>query len=338
MAEIYGVGKALPERIVRNQDLTQWMETTDAWIRERSGIAERRWVRGAEHGAQSNAELGRDAARAALDASGIDAQMIDAIVYATISPDTDMPGSGSVVAESLFGKRIVPVYEVRNQCAGFVYGLSIADTLIISGSARFVLVIGVEVLSTGLDLTTRGRNTAVLFGDGAGAVVVGPDRKNRPAIRSIVLASDGNYAAALGVRSPGFTQAPAIHEGDFEGEQPALFPHMDGKLVFRMASIKMPEAVRAACERASVTVEDISLIVPHQANQRILDMLGHALKCPEKIYSNIATYGNTTAASVPLALAEAVAERRIKDGDLICLVAFGAGFAWGASVIEWREG
>ncbi len=336
-ARISGVGHAVPQNVVTNTDLTKFMDTSDEWIRERSGIVERRWARSGfeSTGSDTNSGLAAAAISNALRSAHLTVDSIGACFYATITPDTEAPGAGAALSKSLFGTRPVYLVEVRNQCAGFMYALGAADAYIRTGGCEHAVVVGVEVLSSGLDLSTRGRNTAVLFGDGAGAVVLSKTDDGDVGIQSVILDSDGSFADNLGVPAPCFGRRPAISAKDFEGESPPVFAHMDGKIVFKAASQRMPEVVLAALKKAGATIEECACIVPHQANQRILDMLGASLGCPEKVFSNIAKYGNTTAASVPLALSCAVEEGRVKRGDLICCVAFGAGFSWGAATVRW---
>ena len=337
MAVVRGVGKYLPERIVANDDLAAYMDTSDEWITQRSGIRQRRWVRDGNREEQEggNALLAASAARAALFDAGLEAESVDAVFYATISPDTEFPGSGGAFLSRLGISRGIPFFEVRNQCTGFLYALTLGNAYIESEACRNVLVVGSEVQSNGLLLSDEGRNTAVLFGDGSGAVVLTPTGDRAHGIQASILGSDGAYADKLGLAAPGFARSARYSPADFEGNEPAAFPRMDGKFVFKMASVKMPEMVRAVAEKAGVTVSDIDLIVPHQANQRILDALGHELGCPEKVFSNIAHYGNTTAATIPIALTEAVERGLVQPGGLICLVSFGAGFSWGAVLIRW---
>lgn len=333
MARILGTGHAVPPQCVTNQALTAFMETSDEWIQQRSGIKERRWSRSGNStlAGPQNVELAESAARQAIAAAGLAYKDIDAILYATITPDLEAPGSGVLLQERLFADRAVHILEVRNHCTGFLYALSAAQAYIESNLYRHILVIGAEVQSTGLHLSTAGRTTAVLFGDGCGAVVVGPG----PGIISQAFASDGKYAAVLGVAAPCFANPAALSLSDFDGDPPLVAPRMEGPVVFKMASQCMPQMVRQVLTQAGLTLDDLTLIIPHQANQRILDMLGKELACPDKVFSNIARYGNTTAATIPLALSECVQAGKLQQGDLVCLVSFGAGFAWGAILLRW---
>ena len=334
---ILGTGHAVPPRATTNAELATFMDTSDEWIQQRSGIKERRWCREGmrEFVGSGNADLAERAIRMALTSAHIDSQAVDALIYVTISPDSEIPGSALEVAERLGLRPNAPHFDVRNHCSGFLYGLLIARGLVESGRAQNVVVVGVEVQSSGLLLSDAGRGTAVLFGDGAGAVVVGPSAVAGTGIRQLLIESNGEYAERLGVACPSFARAVPVSEGDFAEATPAAFPHMDGSLVFKLASATMPELVNRVLAAEGLPAQELSLVVPHQANQRILDMLGRALGAPEKVFSNIAHYGNTTGASIPLALSEAVQAGRVARGDWICLVSFGAGFSWGAALIKW---
>ncbi len=336
MAAILATGSYAPQQVVSNKDLSEYMDTSDQWITERSGIKERHWAR---RGFDAVGEIGNfgmveRASSIALQRAGLSADDIDGVVYATISADTELPGSGALLQKALFGSRTIPVFEVRNHCTGFLYALSIASAYVNSGEWRYALVIGAEICSSGLNLSTAGRNTAVLFGDGAGVVVLGASKDAFHGVLKIKLASDGSFADKLGVVAPSFSRAVPISEADFEGEDAAAYPHMDGKLVFKMASLKMAEVLRQVVSETGCQLSDLALIVPHQANQRIIDMLEKELGLQGKVYSNISRYGNTTAASIPIALNEALEIGMIRSGDLISLCAFGAGFSWGATVIR----
>ncbi|MBX7144118.1 MAG: ketoacyl-ACP synthase III [Oligoflexia bacterium] len=337
MARVLGTGHAVPRHVVTNADLTAFMETSDEWIQQRSGIRERRWSRQgfATQGEARNVDLALEALHMALSSAKIDSSALDAVVYATITPDEEFPGSGVLLQELLAPAKAVPVFEVRNHCAGFIYALAVARAYIDSGTYKHVAVIGCELQSTGLLLSSAGRGTAVLFGDGAGAFVLGASTFDQPGIIGIELCSDGAFADKLGVDAPGFARACALQASHFDGEQPLTAPRMEGQLVFKMASQKMPEVIRKVLQKCGLGLENLDVIVPHQANQRIIEMVGRDLGCPEKIISNIARYGNTTAASIPLALSEAVTQGKIQHGQLVCLVSFGAGFSWGAALIRW---
>jgi 3-oxoacyl-[acyl-carrier-protein] synthase-3 len=324
-----GTGSYVPERVITNQDLTRWMETSDEWIRERTGIEERRWV----SDGMSGAEMARRASEMALADAGLDAEDVDAIILATLSPDYTFPGTGVLLQEAL-GIPGVPALDVRNQCTGFLYGLSVADAWIRTGQYRIVLLVGVEIHSTGLDLSTRGRDIAVLFGDGAGAAVLGPAEDPNRGVLSTHLHADGRFARVLWLESASSARHPRISHADLdEGRQ---YPRMEGREVFKHAVTRMPEAVEEALKTNNLSVTDIHLMIPHQANLRISEVVRRRLGIPEdRIYNNIQRYGNTTAASIPLALAEAVREGRLEQGNLLCLTAFGSGFTWGSSLIRW---
>jgi 3-oxoacyl-[acyl-carrier-protein] synthase III len=324
-----GTGLALPERVVSNDELSSSMETSDEWIRTRTGIQQRRWVREGETGA----ELGLRASLRALEAASLDAGELDAIVYATSSPDHFAPGNG-VFLQRLLGLPAIPSIDIRNQCSGFVYALSVADAFIRCGQFRRVLVVGSEIQSTGLDVTTRGRNTAVIFADGAGAAILGPSEDDGRGILGFDLHGDGVHAEKLWVDAPGSMYHPRVsHEQIERGRH---FLEMDGKEVFRHAVARMPESVRSVLASTGHTIADLKLLVAHQANLRIAEMVQKALGLrDDQIYNNIMWYGNTTAATIPIGLDECVRSGRIVAGDLVALTAFGSGFLWGSAVVRW---
>jgi 3-oxoacyl-[acyl-carrier-protein] synthase-3 len=326
---IIGTGCAVPERVVTNEELSRLMDTSDEWIRARTGIQERRWVREGETGA----ELSRRAADQALEMAGVGAKQLDAIVYATCSPDHFIPGNG-VFLQRLMGVQTIPAIDIRMACSGFIYALSVADAWIRTGEFRRVLVIGAEIQSTGMDVSTQGRNTAVIFADGAGAVVLAPSDQSDHGLLAFDLQSDGSFAELLWVDAPGSMYHPRVsHEQLDQGRQ---FVSMDGKEVFRHAVTRMPESVRAVLAKASLAVPDISLLLPHQANLRISEMVQRHLELrDDQVYNNIQRLGNTTAATIPIMLDETLRAGRIKSGDVVVLTAFGAGFAWGSTVIRW---
>lgn len=330
-SRILGIGTAVPPKVVTNDDLSRRMETSDEWIRQRTGIRERRYV----EGRVGASDLGLIAARAALADAGLVASDVDGIIFATLSPDVDWPASACLLERKLC-LRSVPAFDVRNQCSGFLYGLACADALIRQGRRRCVLLVGGEVHSTGLDLTTRGREVGVIFGDGAGAVVVGPSEDPERGILSTHLHADGHFAEKLWLEAPGSRRRPRIAPSDLEGDDPAVFPRMQGRFVFKHAVTRMPEVIREALEAQGLGVGDLDLLVPHQANLRINQFAAAALELDlEKVVSNIERYGNTTAASIPLALHEAIEGGRVRPGALICLAAFGAGFTWAAALLRW---
>jgi 3-oxoacyl-[acyl-carrier-protein] synthase-3 len=327
-SRITGVGFHVPERVVANRDLEAVMETTDAWIVERTGIRERRFV---EPGT-STTDLALEATRHALADAGRAPADIEFIVFATITRDMMFPGCASLLQHAL-GLPTAGALEVHNACSGFVYALATADAMIRAGNYRRVLVVGAEIQSTGLDLTTRGRDMAVLFGDGAGAVLLEASEGER-GILSWALHSEGEYARELWAEGPTSTVPGRLTPEMYEAG--AMFPRMNGRQVFKHATTRFPEVIREALDKAGCRLEDVALVVPHQANQRISDAVADRLGMPrEKVFQNIQRYGNTTAASIPIALAEARQQGAIKDGDLVVLAAFGAGFAWGAAVVRW---
>jgi 3-oxoacyl-[acyl-carrier-protein] synthase-3 len=326
---IVGTGAYAPDRVITNADLEQWMDTSDEWIRERTGIEERRWVPEGVTGA----EMARRASEAALANAGLTPDDVDAIILATLSPDHFFPGTGVFLQREL-GLPGTPALDVRTQCTGFVYGLSVADAWIRVGQYRTILLVGVEIHSTGLDVSTRGRDIAVLFGDGAGAVVVQACDQKERGVLSTHLHADGRYADALWGEVSSSAKHPRIAEEDIrEGRH---YPTMQGKEVFKHAVVRMPQAVHEALEANGLAIEDIDLLIPHQANLRIAEAVRRKLGLPEeRVYNNIQRYGNTTAASIPLALAEAVGAGMLAEGDLLCLTAFGSGFTWGSALIRW---
>lgn len=327
-ARILGTGRALPPRIVTNADLTRCMDTTEEWIVQRTGIRERRYV---DPGTGTSA-LGAEAARAAIERSGIPPEKIDFIVFATLSPDYFFPGGGVFVQEML-GLPAIGALDVRTQCTGFLYGLSVAEAYVKGGFYDHVLVIGSEVQSTGIDLSTAGRDVSVIFGDGAGAVVVGPCGQGT-GILSSHLHAEGKYAKELMCEVPSSIHHPRVsREMIDEGRQ---FPKMNGRYVFTHAVRRFPEVIRESLAANGLSIGDLSLVIPHQANLRITQAVAAALGTPDdKVYSNVERYGNTTAASIPIALDECVEQGRIREGDLVCLAAFGSGFTWASSLLRW---
>ncbi len=328
-ARFIGTGVALPERVVTNDELSQSMDTSDEWIRTRTGIQERRWVTPGETGVG----LGLAASRAALEMAGLGAGDLDAIVYATSTPDHFAPGNG-VYLQHLLGAGPIPALDVRTQCSGFVYALSVADGWIRSGQYRHVLVVGGEIQSTALDVSTAGRNTAVIFADGAGAVVLGPSEDDDSGILAFDLHGDGAYADKLWVDAPGSMYHPRISHEHLEAGR--HFLSMDGKEVFRHAVEKMPQSVRAVLAKVGHVPADLKLLVAHQANLRIAEMMQRSLGLrDDQLHNNIIWYGNTTSATIPIGLDECVRAGRIVRGDLIAFTAFGSGFLWGSAAIRW---
>ncbi len=327
---ISGTGHYVPPRIVSNFDLEKMMDTSDEWIQQRSGIKTRHYV---EPGVGSS-DLGTEAASRAIAAAGIAAQDIDFLIAATISPDYLFPGIGVQIGAKL-GLPGVGALDVRDQCSGFLYSLAVADQFIRTGTYRRILVVAAEVQSTNLDFSDAGRDTAVLFGDGAAAVICEPyEGDDHRGILSSHLYADGRFLEELWLPAPTIKNKPFISPAILENRQ--CFVHMDGKRVFVNASERMPEAVLTGLKANGLGVEDIALLIPHQANDRISQMVAKKLQIPlEKVVRNIDRYGNTTAASIPLALDEAVREGRVHRGDIIVLTAFGSGFTWASCVIRW---
>lgn len=329
-SKIAGVGHYVPERVVTNQDLEKLMDTSDEWIRERTGIQERRYF---QEGVDTTSNMGAKASLKALEMAGLKPEDVDMIVFATLSPDYVFPGSG-VLMQREMGLKEIPALDVRNQCSGFVYALSVADQFIKTGMYNNILVVGSEIHSNGLDFSTRGRNVSVIFGDGAGAVVLTPSESNERGILSTHLHADGEFAEELAVIDPGSTKKDRLtHEMIDEG---TIYPYMNGNQVFKHAVTRFPEVIEEALEKNGYKPSDIDMLIPHQANLRITSYIQQKMGLPtEKVMSNIQKYGNTTAASVPIALSEAVQEGRIKEGDLVCMAAFGSGFTWASALIRW---
>jgi 3-oxoacyl-[acyl-carrier-protein] synthase-3 len=326
---ILGVGHYVPSRVVTNHDLAKLMNTSDEWIVQRTGIKERRFIEQSGIGAS---DLAVPATKMALEHAGRDLKDIDAIVFATLSPDHNFPGSGCFLGEKL-GLHGVPALDVRNQCSGFLYGLSVADAWVRAGVYKNVLLVGSEVHSTGVELNDRGRDVAVLFGDGAGAAIIGEATDPGQGVRSIRLHADGRGAKDLWLEAPASAYQPRLtHAMIDEGKH---FPAMNGKQVFRWATEKMPEVSRQALEDAKLAPADVDLFVPHQANMRINQMVCAKLGIPEdKTVHNIEKYGNTTAATIPLGLSEAWREGRVRRGSNVLFAAFGSGYTWGAAVVR----
>jgi 3-oxoacyl-[acyl-carrier-protein] synthase-3 len=327
-ARILGTGRALPSRIVTNAELTTMMDTSEEWIIQRTGIRERRFV---DPGTGAS-DLGVQAARVAIERAGLAPQDIQFIVFATLSPDLFFPGSGVFVQEKL-GLDTIGALDVRTQCTGFLYGLSVAEAYVKAGFYDHVLVIGAEVQSTGLDMSTAGRDVSVLFGDGGGAAIVGPTEPGK-GILSCHLHSEGKHARELMVEAPASIENPRISKEMIDARR--HLGTMNGRSVFTHAVRRFPEVIQEALAENGMTVSDLSIVIPHQANLRITQAVTKALGVPaEKVFSNIEKYGNTTAASVPIALDECVEQGRIREGDVVCLAAFGSGFTWASSLIRW---
>ncbi len=346
-SRIAGIGKYIPENVVTNNDLTKYMETSDEWIQERTGIKERHY---AHRTNETTTTMAVEAATIAIQRAGITPQDIDFIIFATLSPDYYFPGCGVLVQRAMKMKEIGAL-DIRNQCSGFVYALSVADQFIKTGMYKNILVIGSEKHSFGLDFSTRGRNISVIFGDGAGAIVLQPTTKEGQGILSTHLHSDGESAEMLAMYNPGthanhWTEKKLADFDDAEAGEMFMskamidnsqnFPYMDGPAVFKKAIVKFPEVILESLSANGLTAADLNMLIPHQANLRIAQFVQQKLQLKDKqVHNNIQHYGNTTAASVPIALCEAWEEGKIKDGDLVCLAAFGSGFTWASALIRW---
>lgn len=332
--KIAGLGKYVPENVVTNDDLSEMMDTNDEWIIERTGIKERRHIKKGD--GNSTATMGVKAAKIALERAGISKDDIDLIVFATLSPDYYFPGCGVQVQEMLDIKTC-PALDVRNQCSGFVYALSVADQFIKTGMYENVLVIGSENHSGGLDFTTRGRSVSVIFGDGAGAAVLTRSDHNSQGILSTHLHSEGKHALELSLRGPSTLHwVPEIIEENPQGDDIPYYPYMNGQFVFKNAVQRFSEVIHEGLKANGLEVSDIDMLIPHQANLRISQFIQQKFKLKdEQVYNNIQRYGNTTAASIPIALTEAWEEGRVKDEDIVVLAAFGSGFTWASAIIKW---
>ena len=333
-SKIIATGMYVPPKIVTNQDLAGMMDTSDEWIRQRTGIEQRHWA--ADDA--STSDLALEASKKALENAGLDKSQLDMIILATLSPDHEFPGTACFLQRKL-GVPGIPALDVRQQCTGFIYAMSIADQFIRTGMYRNILVVGAELQSKGLEKNDNGRDVAVLFGDGAGAVVMTAteikDPKRDPHVLSTHLYADGNFAEELWVAAPGSgNSADRIGEPDLEKK--LHYPHMNGKLVFMNAVKRMPEALETAFKQNSITMEEVDLFVFHQANLRINDMIAKQFGIPEhKIFNTIQKYANTTAATIPIGLDEAVRAGKLKPGMLVASAAFGSGFTWGSAIYRF---
>jgi 3-oxoacyl-[acyl-carrier-protein] synthase-3 len=327
-SKITGIGHYVPENVITNHDLAQWMDTSDAWITERTGIKERRFI---SKGKDTVANMAAHAANMAMERAGISKEEVDFIIMATITPDYFFPGSGVLLQREL-GLERIGALDIRNQCAGFVYALSIADQFIRSGMYRCILVAGAEIQSTAMELSDAGRATAIIFGDGAGVAVV--EASDKPGIYSTHLHADGRYAEELIVMDPGSSR-PTRKYAEMTDISGSL-PYMNGNAVFKHAVTLFPEVVLEALEANGFASTDLDLLIPHQANLRITQAVGQKLGlAPHQVMSNIHKYGNTTAASIPIAMSEAWEEGRLEPGKLVCLASFGSGFAWASALMKW---
>lgn len=331
-SKIIGLGKYVPEHVVTNDDLSKMMDTNDAWIQERTGIKERRWIK--EGTDDTSATMGAKASKMAIERSGLTTDDIDFIVFATMTPDYYFPGCGVQIQE-LLGLKNVGAIDIRNQCSGFVYAISVADQFIKTGMYKNILVVGAEYHSNGLDKTTRGRGVTVIFGDGAGACVLSREEDATKGILSTHLHSEGKYADKLIVESPSIKHwVPQILEA--KDEDLSYFPYMDGTFVFKHAVVRFSEVIMEGLMKNGLNKEDIDMLIPHQANLRIAQFIQKKFGLSDnQVFNNIQKYGNTTAASVIIALTEAWEEGKIKAGDNVVLAAFGSGFTWGSVIIKW---
>jgi 3-oxoacyl-[acyl-carrier-protein] synthase III len=348
--KIAGIGKYLPSRIVTNDELSAMMDTSNEWIIERTGIEERRF---AQKHKETPTTMAVIAATQACERAGITKEDIDFIIFATLSPDYYFPGCGVLLQREMgITNTECGALDIRNQCSGFVYGLSVADQFIKSGMYKNILLVGSEMHSMGLDFSTRGRTVSVIFGDGAGAVILQPTENENQGILTSHLHSDGTHAEELALINPGSHGGTHLGTEKFGYPEDSLwssvfvsqkmmddglfYPNMNGQLVFKTAVTKFPEVIMEALTKTGLTTSDIDMLIPHQANLRISQFIQKILRLPDdKVYNNIQKYGNTTAASIPIALCEAWEKDLIKSGDLVCLAAFGSGFTWGSVLLRW---
>jgi len=329
-SKISGLGHHVPETVITNEYLSSIMDTNDAWIIERTGIKERRYI---DPTRDTVANMAAKATRMALQRANLTEKDIEFIVFATITPDYFFPGSGVLLQREL-GLESIGALDIRNACSGFIYALSVADQFIKSGMYKTILVVGAEIQSTAIDMTTRGRNTAVIFADGAGAAILQPSDK--PGILSTHLHSDGRFAEELYVRDPGSSRPREERQPEQILDTTTFKVVMNGSQVFKHAVVRFNEVIHEALDANGMKKEDIDLLIPHQANLRISQFIQQKLELPDdKVYNNIMRYGNTTAASIPIAMSEAWAEGKIKENNLICLAAFGSGFTWASALIRW---
>ena len=332
-SKIAGLGYYVPENVVTNDDLSKIIDTNDEWIQERTGIQERRHI---IKGEDTTTSMGVKAAKIAIERSGIAKEDIDFIVFATLSPDYYFPGPGVLVQRDL-GLRTVGALDVRNQCSGFIYALSVADQYIKTGMYKNILVIGSEVHSSGLDMTSRGRGVSVIFGDGAGAAVLSREEDLTKGILSTHLHSEGQHAEELILKAPGMGGrwvSDILADNDPDDE--SYYPYMNGQFVFKNAVVRFSEVINEGLQANNLEVSDIDMLIPHQANLRISQFIQNKFKLrDDQVFNNIQKYGNTTAASIPIALTEAWEKGKIKSGDTVVLAAFGSGFTWASAIIKW---
>ncbi len=331
-SRIAGIGHHVPDRIVTNDDLSQLMDTSDDWITERTGIKERRFF---DHTQDTVGNMGAKAAKMALERANLKTSDVEFIVFATITSDYYFPGSGVLLQREL-GLEGIGAMDIKNACSGFIYATSVADQFIKTGMYKTILVVGAEIQSTALDLSDRGRSTAVIFGDGAGAIVLQRSEEKNKGVLSSHLHADGRFAEELYVKDPGSSRPHEERQADVITKTSGFKVHMNGNLVFKHAIVKFHEVILEALEANNSSINDIDLLIPHQANLRISSYIQDKLGLTdEKVYNNIMHYGNTTAASIPIAMSEAWQEGKIKEGTLLCIAAFGSGFTWASALIRF---
>ena len=330
-AQVTGIGHYVPERVVTNFELEGLMDTSDAWIKERTGISERRFF---DPEKDTVANMAARASRAAIERAGIDVKDIDFIVFATITPDYFFPGSGVLLQREL-GLEGIGALDIRNACSGFIYALSIAEQYIKTNTYRNVLVVGAEIQSSALEMNDRGRSVSVIFADGAGAVVVQAGADSiKEGILSTHLHADGRFAEELFVKDPGSSRRERLTKEMIDDV--GVRAHMNGNMVFKHAVVRFQEVILEALEANNLKVSDIDVLIPHQANLRISQMVQKQLGLADhQVFNNIMKYGNTTAASIPIAMSEAWGEGKLKPGSLLCIAAFGSGFTWASSLIKF---
>ena len=332
-SKIIGLGYFVPENIVTNNDLSKFMETSDEWIQERTGIQERRWID--PKTGETTSTMAVKASKIAIERSGLEKEEIDFIIFATLSPDMYFPGGG-VRVQDMLDMPTIGALDVRNQCSGFIYAMSVADQFIKTGMYKNILVIGAENHSGGLEKSTRGRNVTVIFGDGAGAAVLSRSVEAGKGILSSHLHSEGKHAKELVLESPSTQRwVPEILEAN-NADDISYYPYMNGQFVFKHAITRFSEAIVEGLQANNLEKEDIDMLIPHQANLRIAQFIQKKFQLSnDQVFNNIMKYGNTTAASVIIALTEAWEQGKIKDNDLVVLAAFGSGFTWGSVIIRW---
>jgi 3-oxoacyl-[acyl-carrier-protein] synthase-3 len=332
-SKITGLGFYVPDNIVTNDDLAKIMDTNDEWIQERTGIKERRHIK---RGEDTTTSMGVKAAKVAIERSGVNHDEIDFIVFATISPDYYFPGPGVALQKEL-GLKTIGALDIRNQCSGFIYALSVADQYIRTGMYKNILVVASELQSLGLDMSDRGRGVSVIFGDGAGAAMVSREEDLTKGILSTHLHSEGEHAEELAVLAPGMGGRWVTDIiADNNPDDKSYFPYMNGQFVFKNAVVRFSEVINEGLQANNLDVSDIDLLIPHQANLRISQFIQQKFKLrDDQVFNNIQKYGNTTAASIPIALTEAWEQGKIKEGDTLVLAAFGSGFTWASAIIKW---